>query len=149
MAPKVLKLIGWFKLEKVIKCLKIFFVSCYVYLQCCITWSSNLMEWTLLEKYVLPGSADPSSMGLLFWLIMVASVVWTLDAGLWEGLVTGELFLIANDLLSIVLFLWVVFLKVLQEIKTQVHTISFPYVSSSIVYVYVYYETIIFRPLYF
>jgi hypothetical protein len=57
--------------------------------------------YILFEKYLLPDSGDPSSMRLLISLIMVASVVWTQDTGLSEGLVTDELFFIADELFSI------------------------------------------------
>ena len=75
------------------------------YLLCIFAMLHNLInptdERTLLEKYLLPGSGDPSSMRLLISLIMVASVVWTQDTGLSEGLVTDELFFIADELFSI------------------------------------------------
>ena len=68
----------------------------------------KVMESKLLEKSLLPGSGDPSSMRkrLLVSLVMVASVVWTQDTGLSEGLLADELF-------AIFIFLPVLFFSLL------------------------------------
>ena len=79
----------------------------------------KVMESKLLEKSLLPGSGDPSSMRkrLLVSLVMVASVVWTQDTGLSVRIVTDEL-------ISIFIFIEIFFLNIYQICPENVHTIK-------------------------